>query len=452
MPAENTGMSGYAGPNPNITVSNALPGTAFNSGSAAAGVGTGSLGEFGGYIPTPLRQFNNYQDYLSYMPGAQQMDQFASDPLNYGGINMSDRWGFTQDVLRSPYQSGAMQGATDAQQAALGWSIDPSTGQMSGKEGGGFINKQWYPAAQDMFSQAKNLYGLEAPIQSQAFDPQNALYQRTMQQLQDQTRAGLEARGLGMDPFGAGVEGSTMSNFNIDWQNQQLQRETQGAQAIGSLAQEGAGLQQSGAQLQNQAAQATADFSQAPMDLWNSIMQTQTDAVNQYQDYGLKAMIPGQMTFKNWQDVQNQFLTAQQQSFGQNQISGFEDPFAEMQLQSQVEMEREQMNMQEKMQKEQEKSQMAMQGAQMGMGLLSGGKGCWIAEAIYGPDDMRTHLVRAWLNGPFKQTRTGRVVMAVYVAIGRPVAAVVRRSPVLQSLLHPIFNCALQRALEWSRV
>jgi hypothetical protein len=68
-----------------------------------------------------------------------------------------------------------------------------------------------------------------------AMDPQQALYNRTLQQTQDQTRAGLESRGLDMTPYGAGVEGQTLGNFNIDWQNQQLQRQIAGAQGGGGL-------------------------------------------------------------------------------------------------------------------------------------------------------------------------------------------------------------------------
>src|SRR5262249_13676460 len=78
-------------------------------------------------------------------------------------------------------------------------------------------------------------------------------------------------------------------------------------------------------------------------------------------------------------------LAANQQEFNQNQISGFEDPFSLLQLQSQIEMEREQMNMQEKMQEKQMKAQMGMQGAQMGMGLLGGGGGKeWNSVAGWG--------------------------------------------------------------------
>lgn len=65
------------------------------------------------------------------------------------------------------------------------------------------------------------------------FDPRNALYDRTAQQLQDQVRVGQAARGTTMSPYGAGQEGKTMSDFNIDWQNQQLGRQTQALGAFG---------------------------------------------------------------------------------------------------------------------------------------------------------------------------------------------------------------------------
>src|SRR5262245_54830861 len=92
MPAQLSGLQSFGGfgqtGNPKITQSNALPNTPFNARLADAGVGTGSLGEFGGYIPTPLPQFNNYQDYMLAMPGAPQMDYAASqwNPQGFHGL------------------------------------------------------------------------------------------------------------------------------------------------------------------------------------------------------------------------------------------------------------------------------------------------------------------------------------------------------------------------------
>jgi hypothetical protein len=71
-----------------------------------------------------------------------------------------------------------------------------------------------------------------------AFDPQQALYGRTLQQVTDQTRSGEAARGVANTPYGAAAEGNALSNFNIDWQNQQLQREMAGLGSAGNTYQQ----------------------------------------------------------------------------------------------------------------------------------------------------------------------------------------------------------------------
>jgi hypothetical protein len=73
-------------------------------------------------------------------------------------------------------------------------------------------------------------------IMQTAMDPQNALYNRTQQQLTDQIRAGLAARGLNMSGVGQGIEQQGLNNFNIDWQNNLLGRQVQGAGAYTALA------------------------------------------------------------------------------------------------------------------------------------------------------------------------------------------------------------------------
>ncbi len=74
------------------------------------------------------------------------------------------------------------------------------------------------------------LMGAGQNILNTSQDPQNALYDRTLQQVQDQARAANSAAGLGMSGVGAGAEDQAVNNFNIDWQNNQLGRQIQGAQ------------------------------------------------------------------------------------------------------------------------------------------------------------------------------------------------------------------------------
>lgn len=85
------------------------------------------------------------------------------------------------------------------------------------------------------------------------------------------------------------------------------------------------------------------------------------------------------------------------------------------------------------------------QFAQQAISTLSptGGKGCWLAEAIYGEDDARTHLLRSWLNDEFMTTWFGRLVMKYYLRYGERLAAKVRRSWYLRMLFRPFFELAL---------
>lgn len=83
----------------------------------------------------------------------------------------------------------------------------------------------------DITGAQKNLYGGGNQILQTALDPQQALYNRTLGQITDQARAAQYARGIQDTPYGAALENASNQNFNIDWQNQQLARQTQGLQA-----------------------------------------------------------------------------------------------------------------------------------------------------------------------------------------------------------------------------
>jgi hypothetical protein len=103
----------------------------------------------------------------------------------------------------------------------------------------------------------------------QAFDPQQALYNRTLQQVTDQTRSGEVARGVGDTPYGAAVEGNALSNFNIDWQNNELSRMESG---LGSAANTYGQIIQGGAT----AAQPAEAALQAYTGAYNTSSQAQT--------------------------------------------------------------------------------------------------------------------------------------------------------------------------------
>ncbi len=83
-------------------------------------------------------------------------------------------------------------------------------------------------------------------VENMALDPRNEIRDREQQRLQEQTRAGLAQRGLNLSGAGQGIENQAMTDFGLDWQNQQLGRAGQGAQMIGSLGSQAQNIAQAG--------------------------------------------------------------------------------------------------------------------------------------------------------------------------------------------------------------
>ena len=143
-----------------------------------------------------------------------------------------------------------------------------------------------------------------APYAQQAlqtgFDPQNALYARTAQQTQDQTRAAEAAAGVAATPYGAGIESQNMANFNLDWINQEQARQQAGAstadQLMSTMGQEVAGGQQ--------LAQAGPSFQTSML---SSLLGNTTTALN-----------PQQVALSDYLSYMGQNQTAQLQASGQN--------------------------------------------------------------------------------------------------------------------------------------
>lgn len=65
------------------------------------------------------------------------------------------------------------------------------------------------------------------------FDPQNAMYNRESQRSSDAANANNAMNGLAGSPYGAGVANEAATNFNIDWQNNQLGRQISALGAYG---------------------------------------------------------------------------------------------------------------------------------------------------------------------------------------------------------------------------
>jgi hypothetical protein len=216
-------------------------------------------------------------------------------PTDFAGINnVLSQAGAGMNSMYNQYAPGMMQNAYDQ-----GQYMQSLGNQLSGAYGG--------------------LQTGANSILNTAFDPQNALYARTQQQLQDQTNSALSQRGIGMSPYGAGVASNAMSNFNIDWQNQQLQRQATGLGAAGTaLGQYGAGV----AGGQGLAAQGV----NLPANMQSTLFSNQNSALQPFQ----------QVQGNNLQEQQLQQQQQQAQEALMMQYMGMQQKNQQQQYQNQM--------------------------------------------------------------------------------------------------------------------
>lgn len=247
---------------------------------------------------------NTYQ-----LPNIDQAAQGALGAL--GGIQNQytpAAWQNYQNIASNPYFGGAIAGAQQA--AGLG------QGQALGQAGWGNM----------VSGQGAGLYPYAQGIMQTAMDPQSALYARTLQQVTEQTRAGQAARGIAMSPYGAGVENKALSDFNIDWQKQMLDRMIAGGNAAGGLyGQAGsqiAGGQQMGAAAPGQYYQA----SMYPYSVATGQGNTQMDAL--LKAYGIPSGLAQNYmgyTGQGMQGIGN--LNTAQNAMFKNQLTQANDAF-----------------------------------------------------------------------------------------------------------------------------
>jgi hypothetical protein len=172
----------------------------------------------------------------------------------------------------SPGIQGAAGQSFNAGQAAnqdYGWAYQNAAGNAGNQYTNLGTNLQG--AAQQDFNAQGALGQAGAQVMNTAFDPQSALYNRTYQQLQDQTGATNSMYGLGSSAAGAGVANQALGNFNIDWQNQQLQRQTQGLQAYGAALGQGSTIAGQGGALGGAGAGYTLQGGQVPYQTGQTI-------------------------------------------------------------------------------------------------------------------------------------------------------------------------------------
>lgn len=216
-----------------------------------------------------------------------------------------------QGLQNNPYSTQAQQGAGAA--ATQGATTAANAGN----------------ASSNLFGYTNSLIPYASHLGMAAFDPQQDLYNRTLQQVQDQQRVAQSRRGIDMTPYGAGLEGDATRNFNIDWQNGQLQRMISGIQALGGLGTSlGQGYNTAGG-LGADASQLYAQSSQLPYATQLGQGQDQLTLLNALGNAGTAAnAVPQQqiadlLQYLGQANAANQTATqASNTNFNQNQTLG----------------------------------------------------------------------------------------------------------------------------------
>src|SRR6516225_12116107 len=225
--------------------------------------------------------------------------QYYSGVGNLGGYNtygslLPQAMGIGQGMVNDPsafqYLQGAMTGSGLGTAAALG-----------------------------QYGAGANLYGLGGPTIATAFDPQNALYNRTLGQTQEQTLANLTNAGLATSPFGQSVLGNTLGNFNINWQNAEQGRQLAGLQALNQLYPTAANLQGTAAPLFMQSAG-------MPWQAGQTVGGANLNTLGGLGGFGTNAANIPQIQLQDYMALMGWGTGAQQQAFNQNQLANFTDP------------------------------------------------------------------------------------------------------------------------------
>jgi hypothetical protein len=146
----------------------------------------------------PLPMDVNFQALTNqYLPYATTLPQQL-----IGGYQQ-----YAGNIQNNPYATMAQQGATGA--AAMG-----------------------QPVANMQMGGAQSLYGMGNQIAQTAFDPQQQLYDRLANQTNQQANVANAQAGV-QGPYAAGNINQAMGDFNLNWQNAQLQRMNQGLTGAG---------------------------------------------------------------------------------------------------------------------------------------------------------------------------------------------------------------------------
>lgn len=216
----------------------------------------------------------------SFLGGSAPSSQSVFQP---SGTAAFDQWyqNLTSDSLNSnPYNTYA-PAATATYNTAANNPFAP--GLLSASQNAGTAlnttGNQANTAAPQINAAASSLLPATGQILNTAFDPQQALYQKTVQQTTDAANVNNAQSGTTGSPYGASVANNANQNFNIDWQAQQLANQIAGLGAAGAGVTNAANGATSAANLGATGAQDIANAGAIPYNAQQTITGDQSAAL-----------------------------------------------------------------------------------------------------------------------------------------------------------------------------
>ena len=199
--------------------------------------------------------------------------------------NLGQASNITQGLVNNPYAGGA-QGAAN---------IGGALGQA------GALNQ---------FGAGGQLGALGNYVGQLGVDPQQQLYNYLQNQNMQQAQVANAQAGVANTPYGAGVVDQSNQLFNMNWQNQLLNRATQGLGAD-------IGAQQAASGLQGQGAQQYAQAGALPYQTYGQIGQGQIGALGQLGQFGSQGQVVAQTPIQDYLSYLQAGTGAQQAATGQ---------------------------------------------------------------------------------------------------------------------------------------
>jgi hypothetical protein len=111
------------------------------------------------------------------------------------------------------------------------------------------VGANWIQNANMLPGMAESLIPGAFALQQLGLDPQSALYNQQVNNLTQQIDVANAQAGLSTSPYGTSVLANALGNFNINWQNNQLQRAIAGEQGMAGMLNTAGGLIGTGANI-----------------------------------------------------------------------------------------------------------------------------------------------------------------------------------------------------------